>query len=361
MGGEAFRTFLSDWRAVLQVRLDEAVDRITSIPSVLGVVIGGSVGGGAPWPLSDIDLLPVFKDGEAAAGRHAVEGVRQSLLTRWAAEGVRTPLDVGWLCFERREVEAALADPPAALVGRCDDARWLHSADKAFGGQGAGAGAGGQLAVGLAAWFTEARFLPTVVADRTRRALEARERAWCALWAMLSSGDAAEGAASRLAAFGGATLGWVLATWGVRDCSYARILTRFERAAQVRGRTDLVAALHAVFDLDVDQCLARLAAAPAWLRERAVRQLAARAAVRDGVTAEGNGRDVLYVFSNQERRHGTAPFASWVGLDAPLSLTTRRARRLWQVIQALESGDPPARPSPALTSGGGGAVGAMPP
>ena len=164
---DAFRAFLSDWRAALQVRLDEAVDEVASVPSVLGVVIGGSMGGGAPWPLSDIDLLPIHRNGHATGGRQAVEGVRQSLLARWSAQGVRTPLDVGWLSWE---VDAALAEPPAALVGRCGDARWPHAADKAFGGRGVGAGCGGQLAAGLAEWPTAARFLPSVVADRARRA-----------------------------------------------------------------------------------------------------------------------------------------------------------------------------------------------
>ena len=112
--------------------------------------------------------------------------------------------------------------------------------DKAFGGRGVGAGRGGQLAAGLAEWLTAARFLPTVVADRTRRALEARRRAWLGWAAARSSGRATEAAAC-LAAFGCATLGWALAAWGVRDHSYARILTRFERAAAVRRQGDLVA------------------------------------------------------------------------------------------------------------------------
>ncbi len=339
----AFGAFLADWRAVLQLRLDEAVGRITAVPSVCGVLVAGSLGGGAPWPLSDIDLLPLYRDGEAEAGRAAVEAVRRALLDRWLAEGVRTPLDVGWLSFEQREVEAAVADPPAALIGRFDDARWLHAADKAFGGYGAGAGSGGRLASAFAAWLTAARFLPEVASDRVRRALRERERAWRALEAALSAdgdGDAG-GAAARLADFAAASLGWAMAAWGVRDNSYARILTRFERAAGERGRTDLVDAVHEAFDLRPDRCQARLALAPPWLRERVDRQWAARVAVAERVAADGNRRDVLHVFSDQERRHGAAPFAAWVGLDAPPQVAAPRARGLRAAVQAAHAYGPP--------------------
>jgi UTP:GlnB (protein PII) uridylyltransferase len=40
-------------------RLAEAVAVLGAVPDVCGLVVGGSLGGEEPWPLSDIDLLPI--------------------------------------------------------------------------------------------------------------------------------------------------------------------------------------------------------------------------------------------------------------------------------------------------------------
>ena len=42
------------WQRLLEERVDEAVAALSAVPGVRGLVLGGSVGRGEPWPLSDI-------------------------------------------------------------------------------------------------------------------------------------------------------------------------------------------------------------------------------------------------------------------------------------------------------------------
>ena len=47
------------WRRLLDERLAEAITVLGTVPGVHGLIVGGSLGRGEPWPMSDIDLLPV--------------------------------------------------------------------------------------------------------------------------------------------------------------------------------------------------------------------------------------------------------------------------------------------------------------
>ena len=50
------------WRQLLSDRLQAAVTMLDQTPGVNGLLIGGSVGHSDCWPLSDIDLLPIYTD-----------------------------------------------------------------------------------------------------------------------------------------------------------------------------------------------------------------------------------------------------------------------------------------------------------
>jgi predicted nucleotidyltransferase len=165
------------WRELLEERLEEAVAALGSVPGVRGLVVGGSIGRGEPWPMSDIDMLPITAAG--AEPGPEVERRRAALVDWWAASGRAQTLDVGWLSFTDEEVERAVRSGPVDAAEKMSDRRWLHGVDKAFGGRG-GADADG-LAGAFAAWATRVRFEPTVVAARvrewTRQAVEARDGA----------------------------------------------------------------------------------------------------------------------------------------------------------------------------------------
>ena len=54
---DLFQAHLENWELILQERTVEAIERIASVPGVAGVILGGSVGRGMAWPISDIDLI----------------------------------------------------------------------------------------------------------------------------------------------------------------------------------------------------------------------------------------------------------------------------------------------------------------
>lgn len=94
-----------------------------------------SMGRGDPWPLSDIDVLPIYaSNGEPARlvmQRHA------ELIDWWAASGRAQTLDVGWLAFTEDEVRRAVQSGPEGAAERMGDWRWFHGVDKAVGGRAA--------------------------------------------------------------------------------------------------------------------------------------------------------------------------------------------------------------------------------
>src|SRR5262245_59305214 len=215
------------WRKLLEERLAEAVASLGSVPGVRGLVVGGSVGRGEPWPLSDIDLLPIV-DATPEPGAE-MERRRSALVDWWAASGRAQTLDVGWLVFTEEEVTQAVVSAPVHLAGKMPVLRWFHGIDKTYGGRGAADPNG--LADAFARWVTVARFDPQVVAARRqewiRQTTVARDRAVEAtdrddrVRATLELRQAAR--ALRLVLVEG---------WGERLGSMGREWTRFERMAE---------------------------------------------------------------------------------------------------------------------------------
>jgi predicted nucleotidyltransferase len=166
---------LSRWRALLEERLREATAILSAVPGVHGIIVGGSLGRNEPWPLSDIDLLPI-RSAEAAD-----EVVRQQarLVDWWAASGRAQTLDVGWLAFTPEEARQAVEAGAIGAAALMRDRRWFHGLDKAYLGYGVHDPDGH--AEAFAGWATTVRFDPRVIEARVRewkrQARDAQQRA----------------------------------------------------------------------------------------------------------------------------------------------------------------------------------------
>jgi predicted nucleotidyltransferase len=150
------------WRQLLDERLHEAITVLGWIPGVQGFIVAGSLGRGEPWPMSDIDLLPIYAASADAAA--TVEHRRAELVDWWAASGRAQTLDVGWLAFTTSEIGDVMSAGPSEASARMADKRWFHGLDKAYGGHAASAA--DELGSAFAAWITAMRFHPAVVTAR---------------------------------------------------------------------------------------------------------------------------------------------------------------------------------------------------
>jgi predicted nucleotidyltransferase len=325
-----FDAYLADWRSVLSRRVDVAVAALAAVDGVHGLMLAGGVGRDEPWPLSDIDLLPIYDDGLVEEARAGVERRRVELLSPWLDEGWWTGLDIGRLAFSRGEVVRALELDGQAVTALLGDDRWYHSLDKGYGGRAAHDPEG--LAAALARWLTEHRFAPPVVRLRLARERRAVEESSHRLWVSLERRDLLEAtkAVREAAKWLQARL---LETWGERDASLARVGTRFEDLARARGRSEWVDALRVLGDLDDAAVERRMAEAPAWVWERHDRSWRARRHVGEAVTRLQDARDVLRVCAFYEaRRVSTPPFPAWLAIPTEPAPLADKADRLSMLL-----------------------------
>jgi hypothetical protein len=300
------------WRRLLEERTEEAVSALGAVPGVRGLVLGGSVGRGEPWPLSDIDMLPISAVG--ANPEVEIEHRRSTLVDWWAASGRAQSLDVGWLRFTDQEVEGAINAGASEAAGCMSDQRWLHGIDKSYGGKGVADPDG--FAEAFANWATEVRFDPLVVAARIQQWLvqvnDARDLAVQSLEAndpvkaTLAIREAAR--ALRLV---------LLEGWGERLSSMGREWTRFQRMARERDAQDIADRLATMADAHPDNIMQRTQIAPAWLQERIDLAYTARQEIGETVTIEENARDQLAAFAVLVPRHKPQPWGAWIGVPAP--------------------------------------------
>jgi hypothetical protein len=295
------------WRELLDQRLAEAVADLGAVPGVRGLIVCGSIGRGQPWPLSDIDLVPIYAGSFEPAGE--VKRRQALLIDWWASSGRAQTLDVGWLAFTDREVLEATAGGPAEAAARMPDLRWLHGTDKAYGGRAAADPDG--LARAFLDWLDRVRFDPLVVAARVRlwwrQALDARRDAAAAL----AEQDPAR-ATSRLRDAAGALRLVLIEGWQEQSSSMGRVWTRFERMADRRGLRDLAGRLAVLADADPRTVAARVDLAPVWLRERIDLAAAARRLVGEDVTSDQNARDQLLAFATHVPRHRPDQAGPWM-------------------------------------------------
>jgi len=252
------------WRELLDQRLAEAVADLGAVPGVRGLIVCGSIGRGQPWPLSDIDLVPIYAGSFEPAGE--VKRRQALLIDWWASSGRAQTLDVGWLAFLAR----AFLD-----------------------------------------WPDRVRFDPLVVAARVRlwwrQALGARRDAAAAL----AEQDPAR-ATSRLRDAAGALRLVLIEGWQEQSSSMGRVWTRFERMADRRRLRDLAGRLAVLADADPRTVAARVDLAPVWLRERIDLAAAARRLVGEDVTSDQNARDQLLAFATHVPRHRPDQAGPWM-------------------------------------------------
>ncbi len=323
---ERFDDFLAHWESILTRRVAEAVEACAEIDGVCGLLLAGSVGRGEPWPLSDIDLLPIYNDGQVEGAQAEIERRRVEILGRWVNEGWWTGLDIGRLMFTRDELIRVLAPSGPDITTLLRDDRWYYSLDKGYRGRSAYDPTG--LADALARWLTEHRFSRPSVRFRLARARREVEASYRRLQASIECHDPQE-ATKDLRSAVKWLQAWQLECWGERDTSLGRIGTRFEVLAHDRDQADLVKTLRVLSDLEDEAVQQRMAAAPDWVWERHDRSWRARRYVGEAVTRLQDARDTLRVCSLYEMRSVLArPFPSWLAIRPEAEALTEQATHL---------------------------------
>ncbi|MCY1142190.1 nucleotidyltransferase domain-containing protein [Actinoplanes sp. Pm04-4] len=315
------------WRQLIDERTQEAVTVLGEIPGVHGFVVGGSVGRGEPWPMSDIDLLPVYDDPAAAAETAAGQA---AMVDWWAGSGRAQTLDLAWIAFTVNEIQDVMAAGPEALAARITgDLRWFHGIDKAYGGRAGRPD--DELTTAFVEWITEVRFHPAVM---TARVAEWRRQALAA--AELADDPDPSAATNHLRESARALRMQVLESWGERLGSMGREWTRFERLAARHDRSDLAERIAVLAGADVPTAARRAESAPLWLRERIELCRTARAAVGEQVTDGENARDQHAAYALHVARKRPDLDGPWTGTPEP-HLDTYRAELL-RVIELTAGG-----------------------
>jgi hypothetical protein len=298
------------WKQLLDERLHEAISVLGRIPGVHGFIVAGSVGRGEPWPMSDIDLLPIYASADAAP---AVEQGRAELVGWWAASGRAQTLDLGWLAFTTTEISEAISAGPGQAAARMTDRRWFHGLDKAYGGHAASTS--DELGSAFAAWITAVRFHPAVVAARISTWRHQAAQALAEADSVQASDPAK---ATYLLRESARALRLVLIEqWGERLGSMGREWTRFERMAERHGQQSLAARVTALAGADASAAAQRARLAPHWLQERIDLCYAARTATGEDVSPAENARDQLAAFTVHVARHRPDLDGPWTGTPDP--------------------------------------------
>jgi predicted nucleotidyltransferase len=164
--GDAFLGSLERWREIIDLRAEEAVEAISAIPQVVGIILGGSVGRGQAWPLSDIDLIYVAASTcDRDLPRRIVE-IGRRLSENRVSYGWSTSIDVGKLFMTQREA-FDLTTGRVSLESLMGSERVFHALDKCNGGRPAFVSEACDTAR-LAALLTKERFSEPVVRARQR-------------------------------------------------------------------------------------------------------------------------------------------------------------------------------------------------
>lgn len=245
--------------------MEEAVDTLRSVPGLRSLMVGGSVGRAEPWPLSDIDILPVYSADNLNAAAVALERRRSTLVECWGDAGPHRSLDCGWLALTDVEIRDVTALPPSAVIILLDDMRWFHGIDKAWHGRSEADPDG--LATALLEWIDRARFDRAMVDRRVSywrtAAVQARDQAYLELDAARPNGAAV---AFQMAAE--ALIEAFTERWGGRSGSLSRSSTRFERFAAQVGQSEVAEAVMEIAGRRTVDIEGRLKLAPGWLRDR---------------------------------------------------------------------------------------------
>lgn len=297
---------LMDWRSRARSRTNEAVRAVAQVPGVVAVAVGGSVGRGEHWPLSDIDLIAVSEARSPQDVAAEVDMCAYQMSEMWGSSGIYTAVDAGKLTFDLTEADALLSGSADNTAAAFSDPRVFHGIDKMFGGYAAHDPQG--IGAALLDWSARCRFAEPVTVERTSR------------W--LSQAETAAEKAERLAASD------AVAAWGLirrsgtalaeaaleqrrlRTGSLGRFWTRAERLLEEHDASSLAERI-------TSACHARpgwegLENIPEWLSSRMELSLAARILVGETVTAEDNTRDVILAYTGLYRARFPRALDPWL-------------------------------------------------
>ena len=299
------------WRELHAERLSEAAISLAAVPGIVDLVLGGSVARDEHWPLSDIDLIPIWRAG--AVDERAMAERQAAMVDWWAASGRAQTLDVSWIRFEDDEVREALAGGPEAAAQHMQDLRWFHGLDKIYGGRSAVAPNG--IATEFARWATKVRFDPLVRKARIAVLMGQVDAARAKAEADMQAGDDTAATLGVRAAASALRIIY-LESWGQRLGSMGREWTIWERIAGEHGVSDVSRAIADLVDANAEDALDAAQSAPIWLQERIRLALEARQSVGEPVTPAQNARDQLAAFRVHVTKRRQPPWDPWLRLPA---------------------------------------------
>ena len=311
--------------------MQEAGDCLSTIRGVAALVLGGGIGKGEPWPLSDIDVIGVYRHDEFERTKHEVRKVRAGIEERWVHEGFPTSLDIRGIVFTDREAEGMLAADSVDLDELLSDARWFHGLDKAANGRVLFDRTGA--ADSFLARITELRYSEDVVSRRKRRrggTQPSREE-------VREVGDlAAEGPlVDANLAFRDLVYRFVRFLYaGKWDNSgkLGRNCTRFEREGQSRGIGESSRRLMRLVE-NPSNSPERLKTAPNRVHDRHRISLPARRMAGEEIAAGEDARDVLDFFTNLHLPRRTGSFPGWTGIRTARATLKDKFAELVEILK----------------------------
>ncbi|GIP34674.1 nucleotidyltransferase domain-containing protein [Paenibacillus sp. J2TS4] len=324
--------YLANWRTILENRAEEVASRFRQIPGVRALILGGSLGRGEPWPLSDIDIIPIYDNNHEDEANERIKELRAELVQEWEQAGWRTALDVGTLYFNVEMVSRVVDSRPDDLDSLLDNVSCYHCLDKAYRGRplvdpdGVGSD--------LVRWFNAHRFAGHVVSLRKSKLAKS-------FAVSLTKSDQSIADQKHLAATFYLNEAvehlrtYLLESWGERDHSFARLGTRFERLARAKQQEHLADQINQMKSFDDEAVLYRLSVSPDWIRNRHRLSYKCRRSIGEELTEVQDARDVLRVFARYEMKNlwdqPLETYPDWLGIVGSIE----EARHRYEGLQRL--------------------------
>lgn len=330
-----FQAYLENWKLILQERTVEAIERIASVPGVAGVILGGSIGRGVAWPLSDIDLIYIASREADSSLPKRVDELALAITREWARDTWPTSVDAGRLHFTADEADD-LIKGKRHLDELMANERTFHATDKSHHGQSVHASEDCDTPA-FVVLLSDSRFNPSVVQarqiERVRRvtALAQRVQSYLEAGRLIEAGISIQELAR-------VTVPYLMERWGQGDRSFGRVFTRFCVLAHEHQEEGIANRLIRLLSLTADEVEARFARAPADVAERHVTSYPSRLAVGEEITELDDKRDVLYAYTWYAVRAGET--GSWLLnedlQESQLRLLLDQTASIWAEVVSKE-------------------------
>lgn len=317
--------YLSHWKSILEDRTKYAVEKFKEVKGVRALILGGSLGADNPWPLSDIDIIPIYDDDRFCEANEQVKQIRLDTLKIWKEQGWRTALDVGTLYFRVSDVRTIIQSSAEELTRLLENRSLYHSLDKGYQGKAVYDPDG--LGIQFVRWFNRYRFDSGVISIRLNTLMRSFKDNIKELAHYMGEEQFVEStfylneAVEQLRTY-------LLESWGERDHSFARIGTRFETIAHRKNQDRYITILNELKTLDNDSVLRRLNNSPPRIKERHRLSYKCRHFIGEELSVIQDARDVLRVFARyglQEiLREPVESYPEWLGIvNDPAELQRR--------------------------------------